>query len=95
MQSGGTAVTEGGATDAFTVALTTPPTAPVTITLSHGADVTVSPSTLTFTSINYGAPQSVAVTAVDDEEAEGTHSDTITFRSVYLIDDTWREGAGR
>ena len=53
-QSGGsTAVTEGGATDTLTLALTSQPTADVTVTLGGGADITAGPSPLTFTAANW------------------------------------------
>ncbi|MBF0491558.1 MAG: FG-GAP repeat protein [Deltaproteobacteria bacterium] len=81
-ESGGsTNVTEGGATDSYTLVLTSQPTSSVTLTPSssdttHG--VTVSPSTLTFTTGSWNTPQTVTVTAVDDNRYEGPHSATIT-----------------
>jgi hypothetical protein len=73
-----TAVTEGGTTDTYTMVLTAAPSADVTITPSvSGGKVTVSPSSLTFTTGNYSTPQTVTVTAVDDVTIEGTHTDTI------------------
>jgi len=77
-QSGGsTAVTEGGATDTYTVVLTGEPTANVTITPTPGSQLTVSPPSLTFTISNWSTPQTVTVTAVNDAVAEGTHNGTI------------------
>lgn len=73
-----TAVTEGGTTDTYTMVLTAAPSADVTITPSvSGGKVTVSPSSLTFTTGNYSTPQTITVTAVDDVTIEGTHTDTI------------------
>lgn len=73
-------VTEGGATDSFTVALTTMPTASVTITIANDtAEATTSTSTLTFTTGNYNTPQSVTVSAIDDADIEGAHTDTLTL----------------
>jgi hypothetical protein len=69
-----TAITEGGATDSYTVALNTAPTADVTVTITPDAQATVSPSTLTFTSSNWSTAQTVTVTAVDDSVVEGDHS---------------------
>ena len=81
-ESGGsTAVTEGGATDTYTVVLNSQPSATVTITLAKTPtnQVTTSPtSTLSFTTSNWNTPQSVTVTAVNDTLIEGTHTATIT-----------------
>lgn len=74
--NGWTTVAEGGAvgnstdtlvraSDTFTVNLARTPTANVTVTLVTDGQVTVSPSTLTFTSGNAGTNQTVTVTAVD------------------------------
>ena len=82
-QSGGsTAVTEGGATDTYTVVLTGEPTANVTITPSPDSQLTVSPPSLTFTTSNWSTPHTVTVTAVNDAVAEGTHSGTITHAAA-------------
>ena len=79
-QSGGTTdLTEGGATDTFTVALNTPPAANVTVTLTPNAQLSVAPSTLTFTPANWNVAQTVTVTAVDDFVVEGAHTGTISF----------------
>jgi len=77
--AGSTAVTEGGATDSFTVALASAPTADVTITLTPDSQVGVSPTTLTFTPANWNVTQNVTVNAVDDAVAEGNHSGSIAF----------------
>ena len=78
-QSGGsTAVTEGGATDTYTVVLTGEPTANVTITPTPGSQLTVSPASLTFTTSNWNVPQTLTVTAIDDAIAQGTRIQTIT-----------------
>jgi hypothetical protein len=80
VQSGGsTIVAEGGATDTFTVALQSAPTANVTVTLNPGTQVTVAPATLTFTPTNWNTAQTVTVTAVDDALVEGAHTGTIAF----------------
>ncbi|MDD2758582.1 MAG: hypothetical protein PHD72_04455 [Patescibacteria group bacterium] len=79
-QSGGsTAVTEGGATDSYTLVLTAVPSANVVITVAaSGGKVSLSTSTVTFTVANYDVAQTITVTAVDDSTIEGTHTDTIT-----------------
>jgi hypothetical protein len=75
-QSGGTtAVTEGGATDTYTVALASTPAAPVVVTLSPDAQVSAAPGVLTLTDTT---PQTVTVSAVDDAAVEGPHTGTIT-----------------
>jgi len=82
-QSGGsTTVAEGGATDTYTVVLTGEPTSDVTITSSPNAQVSVWPTSLTFTSSNWNTPQTVTVSAVNDPVAEGTHSGTITHAAA-------------
>lgn len=84
VQSGGsTDVIEGGATDTYTVVLTTNITSNVTITvdpdiqtdLGNGNGALI---TLTFTSSNWSTPQTVTVTARNDAGAEGDHTSNIT-----------------
>lgn len=82
-QSGGsTNVTEGGASDTYTVALNTQPTADVTINISPDAQTTSSPTSLTFTTANWNTGQTVTVTAVDDTVVEGTHSGVINYTAT-------------
>jgi hypothetical protein len=71
-------VAEGGPSANYTVKLTSPPTANVTITINPDTQSTVSPSSLTFTTANWNTAQNVAVTAVNDEVAEGAHTSTIS-----------------
>ncbi len=78
-QSGGTAVTEGGVGDSFSVMLTAQPTADVTITLTVPGDLTTATTSLVFTAANWNIAQDVAVTAVDDALFEGAETATITF----------------
>jgi len=65
--------TENGASASFTVSLDTKPIADVTIAVSSDdlTEGTVSPSTLTFTADNWDQPQTVSVTGVDDDTADG------------------------
>ncbi len=60
---------EYGSTATFTVALTSEPTDDVSIQLasSNTNEGTVSPASLTFTKLNYRAPQTVTVTGVNDD----------------------------
>ncbi len=78
-QSGGsTNVTEGGATDSYTVVLSSQPTANVTVTVTPNSQVSVNKTTLTFTTSNWNVPQTVTVSAVDDQIVEGSHTGSIT-----------------
>ncbi|WP_262924012.1 ExeM/NucH family extracellular endonuclease, partial [Spirosoma liriopis] len=72
--SGTTAVAEGGATDTYTIAFNSQPTSDVTVTINPGTQLTVNPTTLTFTPASYSVIQTVTVTAVDDNQVEGTHT---------------------
>ncbi len=70
-------VTEGGIYGRYVVVLATAPTAAVTVTVAKvaggDADLTASPTTLTFSTANWDMPQSVMVTAVeDDDNLDGT-----------------------
>jgi uncharacterized cupredoxin-like copper-binding protein len=79
VQSGGsTSVAEGGATDSYTVVLASQPTANVTVAVAPSSQVTVDKTTLTFTPSNWNVAQTVTVTAVNDNVAEGAHTGTIT-----------------
>lgn len=78
-QTGGnTAVTEGGAGDAYSLGLGYAPDSNVTVTINSGAQLTATPASLTFTPQNWSVPQSVSVAAVNDSTPEGAHSGTIT-----------------
>ncbi|WP_345735174.1 DUF1800 family protein [Prosthecobacter algae] len=73
-----TLVAEGGTTDTYTLALSQAPVSPVTVNLqttvnnigTYTTEVTVSPASVTFTSANWSAPQTVTVTAVNDTTSE-------------------------
>jgi hypothetical protein len=82
-QSGGaTAVTEGGTTDSYTIALNTQPAANVTVTITPDSQVAVSTTNLIFTTGNWATPQTVTVTAVNDAVHEMNHSGTITHTAT-------------
>ena len=80
-------MTEGGATDTFTVALTSQPTSNVTVTVNGNADVGVASgtgtssgsTTLSFTSANWNVAQTVTVAAVNDTTVEEPESANLTF----------------
>jgi hypothetical protein len=75
----GLVTTEGGGTATFTVALTSQPTADVTIPLrsSNTAEGTVSPASLTFTAADWSTAQTVTLTGVDDAVVDGPQGYTI------------------
>ena len=78
--AGTTNIAEGGATDTYTIALATLPTANVTITITPNAQCTVSPAgPLIFSGIT---AQTITVTAVDDAVTEGAHTCTITHTAT-------------
>ncbi len=65
--------TERGGTAFFTIALQTQPTADVTIALTSKnlLEGTVNPASLTFTPVNWGSPQKITITGVDDKRQDG------------------------
>ncbi len=64
-------VTEGAATN-YTVALSTVPTASVTVAISgdSGTDLTLDGMSLTFTTVNWDTPQTVMVSAGEDDDMD-------------------------
>ncbi len=73
-ETGTAKVTEGGANDSYTLVLNTQPIADVTLFLNTtNKEVSVSSTSLTFTSTNWNVPQTVIVTAVNDSVGEGPH----------------------
>lgn len=79
-------VTEGGATDNYTVVLNSEPVADVTIALTpDNGEASVVPSSLTFTAANWNTPQTVTVTATDDTVADGT-TNTILSHTATSTD---------
>ncbi len=69
----GLEVTEAGDTTQFTVELTAPPTADVTVRLfsSNTAEGTITPSIVVFAPENWDTPVPVVVTGIDDPIADG------------------------
>tara|TARA_B110000503_G_scaffold113584_1_gene170523 strand:+ start:207 stop:3860 length:3654 start_codon:yes stop_codon:yes gene_type:complete len=77
--------TEGRTDDAtMRFSLAGQPNSPVTLTFAGDAQCTVSPSTLTFTGSDFATPQALSISAINDEDAEGTHScnPTVTVTST-------------
>lgn len=87
-QSGGsTSVTEGGSGDSVSVVMSTQPTDDVTVSVSFGDQILVSPEFLTFTSVNWDTPQIFTISALDDSVIEGSHSDNLSFTVLSLDGD--------
>jgi hypothetical protein len=72
--------TEGGATQNFSVVLPTAPTGNVTIPISstNTGEGTIAVSSLVFTTLNWNTPQTVTITPINDNIADGN--------VVYTID---------
>ena len=79
--SSSTAVVESGSTDNFTIVLSSEPTdnVTVTVTASDSTELSVSPSTLTFTSSNWSTAQEVTVTGVEDNVVDGARWADLSF----------------
>ena len=77
-----------GATQTYTVVLTSQPTGDVTVTLegSAGTDLSLDTADLTFTDRNWDVPQSVALTAAEDDDAVDEPLVTITHTVVSAAD---------
>lgn len=84
----GLSTSESGTTADFAVRLLAPPTDDVTIAIesSDETEATVSTPFLSFTSLNWAAPQTVTVTGVDDVAADGDQSFTITLAPAESSD---------
>lgn len=79
---GTTDVTEGGATDSYTIVLDSEPTADVTITIFPDSESSVSTSSIVFTALNWDTPQTVTATAVNDDIDENAEVSTISHSSI-------------
>ena len=89
-QSGLTTV-ESGTTAIFSISLTIAPKANVSIALSSSntSEVSVSPSTVEFTTANWSTPKVVTLTGVDDAVADGPKVVTITTGPAVSTDPTY------
>ena len=81
--------TEGGGSDAFTVALSAEPTATVSLPISS-SDTTEGDvaTTLDFTPGNWNTPQTVTVTGVDDALQDGNVNYTVVLGALVSDDET-------
>ena len=93
---GSTIVAEGGQADSYQVVLTKQPAAGKTVTVNVVPAATISsttgnsevrvdvaPQTLTFTSANWNVPQTVTVSAVDNDDVDG--GSLKQFASSFLV----------
>ena len=86
---GSVAMTEGG-THTYTISLGTEPTADVTVAIAKAAggdaDLTISPASLTFNANNYTLPQTVTISAAEDDT--DYVDDTATFEHTVTTTDS-------
>jgi hypothetical protein len=84
----GLVTTEAGGQATFTIVLTSPPAADVSIDLasSNPAEGVSGSSSVTFTRDNWNAPQTITVTGVDDDVADGAHVYTIVTGAAASTD---------
>ncbi len=83
VESGGsTLVSEAGSSDTITVRLTARPVQNVILTIQSldTSEFTVSPVTLTFTPVNWNAPQTVTIVGVDDSILDGSQTSALRIR---------------
>lgn len=93
LSAGGTSyqVNEAGSTTAIPIVLNTQPTGNVTVLVesTNPTEVTVSPSTLTFTNANWSTPQFVNTQGLDDSADDGNVLVTITLSTATSADATY------
>lgn len=78
-----------GATDTFTVKLDKAPTNKQTVTLTkNNNDVTLNPTSLTFTPQNYNTTQTVTINVAEDNEDYSNENCTITLSSPNVSNKT-------
>ncbi|MCA9126212.1 MAG: pre-peptidase C-terminal domain-containing protein [Planctomycetales bacterium] len=89
--SGGTNVSEDGATDTYTIALSLAPAGPVDISVSADSELEISKNGVDFFStialqFTSTASQTVTVRAVDDSDSEGLHFGTLVHAVTATSD---------
>lgn len=75
-----TDVLEGFGEDVYKLVLNSTPTAAVTIQINAGDQLNTNVSSVTFTPENWDLPQTIVVTAVDDEIAEGEQTASLVHQ---------------
>ena len=83
---------ESGGQTSFTIALTTRPSANVTIPVASAdvAEITLSATSLTFTPANWNSPQTVTLTGVDDDLIDGRQPVVITLGTATSTDPAYQ-----
>ncbi|PIY68823.1 hypothetical protein COY90_03865 [Candidatus Roizmanbacteria bacterium CG_4_10_14_0_8_um_filter_39_9] len=84
-----TEIYEGQTADTYTVALNSKPSSNVVFGLTHDYNLTISKSTLTFTTTNWNMPQTATVSATNDGIYYGTPSATITHTITSSSDPSY------
>ncbi|WP_353572210.1 Ig-like domain-containing protein, partial [Candidatus Albibeggiatoa sp. nov. BB20] len=84
IETSGTSVNESGTSDTFSVVLQTQPESNVELNLSSGdtAEATLLPTSLSFSNSDWHIAQTVTVTGVDDNGADGNQTTNITISVV-------------
>lgn len=81
--AGATNITEGGAGDSYTLVLTAPPSSSVTVNIAGGTPQAASSTgAVVFTVDNWETPQTITISATNDNIAEGSHTATFTHTSA-------------
>ncbi|MDB5934811.1 MAG: WD40-like Beta Propeller Repeat [Massilia sp.] len=83
------ALIEGAMAGTYSVVLDNEPTAPVTIAIAPGNQLSASASQLTFTAANWNVAQLVSVQAIQDNIVEGSHSGQL-MHTVTSTDPTYQ-----
>ena len=87
----GVEVSEDGTTDTFSIVLQSAPTADVTVTLDPDGACEYSPLFATFDATNWDTPQSITVSAIDDDLVIGNFG-TCSTLFVVTSDDPFYDG---
>ncbi|MBA7677495.1 hypothetical protein ES703_85753 [subsurface metagenome] len=84
----GLITSEEGEEAGFTVVLNSAPESDVTITLNSNdtSEGTISPSSITFTSINWSAQQTITITGIDDDDQDGNQLFSIVLDPATSTD---------
>lgn len=87
----GLVTSEGGASDTFTVVLNAAPSSDVTIALTSSdvLEVTSSDDILTFTPLNWAAPQTVTITGIDDSDVDADQDFVIVTSATSSADGSY------
>ncbi|MFN7161210.1 MAG: S-layer homology domain-containing protein [Candidatus Gracilibacteria bacterium] len=87
---GSTAVTEGSATDTYTIVLQAAPESDVTVNITPQDSLIADKASVTFTPVNWNTPQTVTVSITDDSTPGIARNGTITH--TIITTDTYYTG---